>query len=209
MKNIRQHIENLVSSVLKETIEEKADQLIETAKTEAAEELHGNQKKLDVAEPKGKLTKADFDKLRNKKETTEESYGDTEMTSVKPYGDFKTTKPKVGKVKNSGYDYEHKVAKEFDEADEADFKVICAHIRTRATAMTLNQWNTYLNTLAWQKGVIFKAYMYKLARKLYEKGVITLADYTEGTVWTATQNWIRTANLDTVKRVIFGYLITL
>jgi hypothetical protein len=40
------------------------------------------------------------------------------MTSVKPYGDFKTTKPKVGKVKNSGYDYEHKVAKEFDEADE-------------------------------------------------------------------------------------------
>jgi hypothetical protein len=74
MKNIRHHIENLVSSVLKETIEEKADQLIETAKTEAAEELHGNQKKLDVAEPKGKLTKADFDKLRNKKETTEESY---------------------------------------------------------------------------------------------------------------------------------------
>jgi len=118
MKNIRKHIENLVSSVLKETIEEKAIQLIETAKTEAAEELHGDQKKLDVAAPKGKLTKADFDKLRSKKETTEESYGDTEMTSVKPYGDFKTTKPKVGKVKNSGYDYEHKVAQEFDEADE-------------------------------------------------------------------------------------------
>jgi hypothetical protein len=31
------------------------------------EELKGGQKKLDVAEPKGKLTKADFDKLRTMK----------------------------------------------------------------------------------------------------------------------------------------------
>ena len=84
MKNVRKHIENLVSSVLKETIEERAAQLIEMAK----------------------------------KETKEESFGDTELDTVKPYGDFETTKPKVGKVKNSGYDYEHKVAKEFDESDE-------------------------------------------------------------------------------------------
>jgi len=98
---------------------------------------------------------------------------------------------------------------EFDEADEADFKVICAYIRSHPT-ITLTQWNTYLNGLgAWQKGVIFKAYMYKLSTKLAAKGVITLANYTETTVWTATRNWICTANLDTVKRVIFGYLITL
>jgi hypothetical protein len=82
------------------------------------EKLHGGQKKLDVAEPKGKITKADFDKLRSKKETKEESYGDTEMDSVKPYGDFEITKPKVGKVKNVGYEYEKKVAKEFNEGDE-------------------------------------------------------------------------------------------
>lgn len=117
MKNVRKHIENLVSDVLKEAIENKADQIIESAK-DMTEKLHGGQKKLDVAEPKGKLTKADFDKLRDKKETKEESYGDTEMDTVKPYGDFDTTKPKVGKVKNVGYDYEKKVAKEFDEADE-------------------------------------------------------------------------------------------
>ena len=97
---------------------------------------------------------------------------------------------------------------EFSEEDEADFKVICAYIRPRPT-LTLNQWNNYLNTLAWQKGVIFKAYMYKLARKLYDKGWITLADYTEGTVWIAVRNWICTAELNTVKRVIFGYLVTL
>lgn len=117
MKNVRKHIENLVSDVLKETFENKANRIIETAK-DMTEKLHGGQKKLDVAEPKGKITKADFDKLRSKKETKEESYGDTEMDSVKPYGDFEITKPKVGKVKNVGYEYEKKVAKEFNEGDE-------------------------------------------------------------------------------------------
>lgn len=40
---------------------------------EMEEELHGNQSKIDVAPPKGKITKADFDKLRSmKKETDEE-----------------------------------------------------------------------------------------------------------------------------------------
>ena len=97
---------------------------------------------------------------------------------------------------------------EFDEADEADFKVIVAYIRSHPT-LTLNQWNTYLGTLAWQKGVIFKAYLYKLAVKLQARGAITLANYTETTVWTATRNWIVNTNLDTVKRIIFGYLISL
>ena len=98
---------------------------------------------------------------------------------------------------------------EFSEEDEADFKVICAYIRSHGT-LTLTQWNTYLNGLgAWQKPVIFKAYMYKLALKLKDKGAITLANYTESTVWLATRNWIVNTNLDTVKRVIFGYLITL
>ena len=39
---------------------------------EMEEELHGNQKKIDVAPPKGKITKADFDKLRSKKKQTDE-----------------------------------------------------------------------------------------------------------------------------------------
>ena len=63
MKNVRKHIENLVSDVLKETIENKADQILESAK-DMTEKLHGGQKKLDVAEPKGKITGADFKKLR-------------------------------------------------------------------------------------------------------------------------------------------------
>jgi hypothetical protein len=39
---------------------------------EMEEELHGNQNKIDVAPPKGKITKADFDKLRSKKKQTDE-----------------------------------------------------------------------------------------------------------------------------------------
>lgn len=120
MKNVRRHIENLVSNVLKETIEDKVGQIMESAK-DMTEKLHGGQKKLDVAKPLGKITKADFDKLRdtkfNKKEVDEVSYGDTEMDVVKPYGDVNTVKPKVGKVKNVGYNYEKKIGKEFNEAE--------------------------------------------------------------------------------------------
>jgi len=42
------------------------------AETELDEKLFGNQNKIDVAEPKGKITKADFDKLRSMKEETDE-----------------------------------------------------------------------------------------------------------------------------------------
>ena len=86
MKNVRNHIENIVSQVLQESIEERANFILESAK----------------------------DKI------SEESYGDTEQDGVAAYGDFTTKKPKVGKVKNSGYEYEKKVSKEFDESEETN-----------------------------------------------------------------------------------------
>ena len=51
------------------------------------EKLKGKQEKLDVAKPKGKLTAADFKKLRDMKEVT---FGDTEDYEVEHYGDYKT-----------------------------------------------------------------------------------------------------------------------
>jgi len=45
---------------------------IKDARSETTERLHGGQKKLDVAEPKGKLTKADFLKLQKMEEEVEE-----------------------------------------------------------------------------------------------------------------------------------------
>jgi hypothetical protein len=86
MKNVRNHIENIVSQVLQETIEERANSIIESVKNKISEE----------------------------------SYGDTEQDGVAAYGDFSINKPKVGKVKNSGYNYEKKVSKEFNETEETN-----------------------------------------------------------------------------------------
>lgn len=117
MDKLQKNINKMVSNILNEILEEKATGVIAEAKKHVDEKLHGSQSKLDVAEPKGKLTKADFDKLRDMKE---ESYGDTELDTVKPYGDFDTTKPNVGKVKNVGDKFEKKVAKEFNEEDVSE-----------------------------------------------------------------------------------------
>jgi len=78
MNKFKNDIDKLVSKILSEEIENKAKQLFEEmgewTEIEVDEELHGGQKKLDVAEPKGKITGADFKKLRSKKEETKEFY---------------------------------------------------------------------------------------------------------------------------------------
>ena len=74
MKNFQESIDNLVSKILNEEIDAKVKQIMEN-KGEWEEELQGGQSKIDVAEPKGKITAADFKKLRdaksNKKEVEE------------------------------------------------------------------------------------------------------------------------------------------
>jgi hypothetical protein len=76
---MRINIDKLVSKILNEEIENKAKQISEEmgewTEIEVDEQLKGGQKKIDVAEPKGKITAADFKKLRdnktNKKEVDE------------------------------------------------------------------------------------------------------------------------------------------
>jgi len=75
----KRNIDKLVSRILNEEIETKAKKMSQQIKEgewkeiEMDEELKGGQKKLDVAEPKGKLDAADFKKLRSKKKETKES----------------------------------------------------------------------------------------------------------------------------------------
>ena len=75
----KRNIDKLVSKILTEEIETKAKKMSQQIKEgewkeiEMDEELKGGQKKLDVAEPKGKLDAADFKKLRSKKKETKES----------------------------------------------------------------------------------------------------------------------------------------
>ena len=71
MKNFQEGIDSLVSKILNEEIEAKVKQIMEN-KGEWEEELHGSQSKIDVAEPKGKITAADFKKLRDAKTHKEE-----------------------------------------------------------------------------------------------------------------------------------------
>ena len=68
MKDFQQKIDRMVSKILSEEIEKKSDEM--------NEKLHGDQHKLDVAEPKGILNKADFKKLGSKKKETKEFYFD-------------------------------------------------------------------------------------------------------------------------------------
>jgi hypothetical protein len=74
MDNFKNHIDKLVSKVLNEEIESKVKQITkemsgEWTEIEIEEGLKGGQKKLDVAKPKGKITGADFKKLRKTKES--------------------------------------------------------------------------------------------------------------------------------------------
>ena len=71
MKNFQESIDSLVSKILNEEIDAKVKQIMEN-KGEWEEELHGGQSKIDVAEPKGKITAADFKKLRDAKSHKEE-----------------------------------------------------------------------------------------------------------------------------------------
>jgi hypothetical protein len=81
MKNFQESIDNLVSKILNEEIDSKVRQIMEN-KGEWEEELSGGQSKIDVAEPKGKITAADFKKLRDakshKKEVEEYFFDDEE-----------------------------------------------------------------------------------------------------------------------------------
>lgn len=85
MSNFNNKIDRMVSKILNEEIEKKVKKFTkeinegEWKEIEVDEALHGKQKKLDVAEPKGKLTAADFKKLRAKKETKEQIYFEDEF----------------------------------------------------------------------------------------------------------------------------------
>jgi hypothetical protein len=86
MKDFQKNIDKLVSRILNEEIESKVKQITETKgeweEIDMGEELHGGQSKIDVAEPKGKITADDFKKLRDakahKKEVEEYYFYDDE-----------------------------------------------------------------------------------------------------------------------------------
>jgi len=65
MDRFEKYLDKVVKQVLDETLNKKVDNLV--SEIEKKSKLHGKQHKIDVAEPKGKITAADFKKLRTKK----------------------------------------------------------------------------------------------------------------------------------------------
>jgi len=79
MKN---NLDKLVGKILNEEISKKVDSIVET--------LYGGQKNLDVAEPKGRLTAADFKKIRQSRREEKDKISDIvgkKKSSYKKYMD--------------------------------------------------------------------------------------------------------------------------
>ena len=127
MKNSQHNIDKLISKILREEINTKSKKIIEEmseewTEIEMDEELTGNQSKIDVAEPKGKITSADFKKLRDSKSTKEET-GEQYL----PYEILKDIQKKnhTKKHKNLSndepeFDHEYDFNFDNDERDEFD-----------------------------------------------------------------------------------------
>ena len=92
MNNFKNDIDKLVSRILSEEIENKAKQIFEEmgewTEIEVDEELHGGQKKIDVAKPKGKITAADFEKLRSMKKEGEDEIEEAETEEGNAFTDM-------------------------------------------------------------------------------------------------------------------------
>ena len=141
MKNFQENIDKLVSKILNEEIETRVKHISETKgqweEIEMDEELSGNQSKIDVAKPKGKITAADFKKLRDakahKKEVEEYyNYSDEDIEDAEELSQDEPTYVGKGladnKIKNKirnkmfgSFDDEHGFYDEKDRQFTGDF----------------------------------------------------------------------------------------
>ena len=125
MKDFQKNIDKLVSRILNEEIESKVKQITETKgeweEIDMDEELHGNQSEIDVAPPTGKITAADFKKLRDQKSKKEEVeefyfYDDDEIDNAEELSQDEPTYVGMGladnKIKSKVV---NKIAGSFDE----------------------------------------------------------------------------------------------
>ena len=83
------------------------------------------------------------------------------------------------------------------------FKVVVAAIKANPS-MTLTQYTTQLGTRQWWEQAIINTYMYTIAVNLAEKYGVSLANYTQSTVWTQVRNWIAATPARNIAKILFG-----
>jgi len=90
------------------------------------------------------------------------------------------------------------------DADNNRAVIIAAvtHIRTHP-ALTLAQWNQYLNALNWYDAYCVRAFIFRLAQGLAQYYGVNLGTMTETSVLLAVRNWICNTALNIVQAVIF------
>lgn len=71
-------------------------------------------------------------------------------------------------------------------------------------ATTLTQFTNFLNTKAWYESASVKFFMYKTALGLAEHYGITLANYTDNTIFTQVRNWLSETEWRKINKVIFN-----
>ena len=143
MENFQKNIDKLVSKILNEEIDSRVKHISETKgqweEVEMDEDLSGGQSKIDVAEPKGKITAADFKKLRDakshKKEVEEYYFNNSDDESIEDAEELSQDEPTyVGKglvdnkIKNTiknkmfgSFDDEHGWFDQSDREHSGDF----------------------------------------------------------------------------------------
>jgi len=126
MKNFQESIDNLVTKILNEEIDAKVKQIMEN-KGEWEEELHGGQSKIDVAEPKGKITAADFKKLRDakshKKEVEEYFVHDEEEEEAEELSQNEPTYVGMGLKDNKIMAKLKNALRSFNDEDEEELDI--------------------------------------------------------------------------------------
>jgi hypothetical protein len=139
MKDFQKNIDKLVSRILNEEIETKVKRITETKgqwmEVDMDEELTGKQSRIDVATPKGKITAADFKKLRDAKahkEEVEEYYTNNDFEDAEELSQDEPTYVGKGlmdnKIKNKlqnkmfgSFDDEHGWFDQDDRQHSGDF----------------------------------------------------------------------------------------
>jgi ElaB/YqjD/DUF883 family membrane-anchored ribosome-binding protein len=130
MKNSQHNIDKLISKILSEEINAKSKEIIkemsgEWTEIEMDEELSGNQSKIDVAKPKGKITAADFKKLRDSKSTKEETGEERDEFDGKPgevigvYSNIKKQREMEEAETEEGNAFSGALAKAKEEGDDS------------------------------------------------------------------------------------------
>jgi len=126
MKNFQESIDNLVNKILNEEIDAKVRQIMEN-KGEWEEELHGGQSNIDVAEPKGKITAADFKKLRDakshKKEVEEYFVHDDEEEDAEELSQNEPTYVGMGLKDNKIMSKLKNALRSFNDEDEEELDI--------------------------------------------------------------------------------------